>query len=554
MKPAWLTVKKRLILLGILTNVLLVLAVCMGSYASWRVSLSFEASTRQQEKIAAAAELMRKAEMEFRRESEELANVLLGTDETRAAHTAAFRSAGASVDESLTAIEPMLDEIGFERANAVELRREHAAMSARYVAALKGFAGDNASGIVIDRALRAADRDLADRLAEFGAKVRGLATEQMKYDALMAEQERLRTLVLLGLVTAFTLVGSTAAGWLNARTIVPPLDRVVELAHSVAEGDLTQRIETDRRDELGHVLNSLRDMNAALLEIVARVQEGAQAVLTASAQIAASNDELAARTEAQASSLEETAASVEEMTAALDQNAQHAKRANDLAGTAGEVARRGGAVVQQMVGRMEEIQSRSSRITEITGLIDSIAFQTNILALNAAVEAARAGESGRGFAVVATEVRQLAQRSAEAARQIKDLIGGAVDAVNAGAALADDAGRTMADVTASVNDVSAIIGQIASATSEQQVGVAQINQAVTELDRVTQRNASMAQESTQAAQELKRMARKLEQAVSFFKIHAGAVARTAEIPQATRAIERKRASYAPALLPAAGDD
>ncbi|HET9653278.1 MAG TPA: methyl-accepting chemotaxis protein, partial [Usitatibacter sp.] len=372
--------------------------------------------------------------------------------------------------------------------------------------------------------LRTGNRELADHLADFGGKVRGLATEQIKYDALVAEQDRVRMLVWLGLVTGFTLVVSSVVGFRNARAIVPPLDRVVKLAHCVAAGDLTERIHTDRRDELGHVLNSLRDMNASLLEIVTHVQEGADAVMGASGQIARSNYDLASRTEAQASSLEQTAASIEEMTAAVDQNAQHAKRANELAGHAADVARRGGDMVQQMVGRMDEIQASSRRISEIIGLIDSIAFQTNILALNAAVEAARAGESGRGFAVVATEVRQLAQRSAEAARQIKDLIGGAVEAVNSGASLADDAGRTMLDVTASVNDVSSIIGQIASATKEQQVGISQINQAVTELDRVTQRNASMAQESTNAAQALERMARRLEQAVGFFKVHRGTVA------------------------------
>jgi methyl-accepting chemotaxis protein len=516
-KAAWLTVKKRLLLLGVFTNLLLVVAVCMGSYASWRVSLSFEASTRQQEKIAAAAELVRRAEVEFRDEVQAFSNVMLDDAAARAHHAQAFDEAAKTVDESLAALEPMLDTIGFERSNATGLRAEHKALSSRYAAALSGFQGDNSSGVVLDRALRASDRELAAHLAEFGGKVRALATEQAKYDAQVAEQERVRTLVFLGIVTAFTLVASTVVGWFNAHTIVPPLDRVVKLAHSVAEGDLTERIETGRRDELGHVLNSLRDMNTALLEIVTRVQQGAEAVMAASGQIAASNEELASRTEQQASSLQETAASIEQMTAAVNRNAQHAGQANALAGTAADVARRGGDVVQAMVGRMEEIKSRSSRISEITGLIDSIAFQTNILALNAAVEAARAGASGRGFAVVATEVRSLAQRSAEAARQIKGLIAEAADAVNAGATLADEAGRTMRDVTSSVTDVSSIIGQIATATGEQQAGISQINLAVTELDRVTQRNASMAHDSTLAAQALKRLAHQLDQAVSFFK-------------------------------------
>ncbi|HET9579407.1 MAG TPA: methyl-accepting chemotaxis protein [Usitatibacter sp.] len=544
-----MSVRKRLVLLGLFTNVLLVVAVCVGALASWRVSLSFEAATKQQERIAQAAEQARKAEIAFRTETAEYANVLLRDAESRDSHLRAFESAGTEVDRGLAALGPMLDVIGFDPANAAELRREHSALLARYQAALKGFAGDAGSGVVLDRALRAVDRELAEHLAEFGGKIRGLATEQIKYDALMAEQERVKMLVWLAIVTGFTLVVSSVVGYWNAHSLVPPLDRVVKLAHSVAAGDLTERIQTDRRDELGHVLNSLRDMNESLLGIVTRVQEGAEAVMGASSQIAASNYDLASRTEAQASSLEETAASIEEMTAAVDQNAQHAKRANALASSAATVARRGGDMVQQMVGRMDEIQARSRKISEIIGLIDSIAFQTNILALNAAVEAARAGESGRGFAVVATEVRQLAQRSAEAARQIKDLIGGAVEAVNAGAMLADDAGRTMLDVTASVNDVSSIIGQIATATAEQQVGISQINQAVTELDRVTQRNASMAQESTQAAQALKQMAQRLEQAVGFFKVHAGAVT----APRAPSALQKRASAIALIPAPGAGD-
>jgi methyl-accepting chemotaxis protein len=518
MEASWLSVKKRLLLLGVFTNVLLVVAVCLGSYASWRVSRSFEAATRQQEKIAAASELMRRAEIEFRNEVGQYANFLLREGEARQAHLRDFERAAAAVDSSLATVEPLLDDVGFDRANARELRSEHAALSARYAAALKGFLGDTSSGVVLDRALRAADRELADHLAEFGGKVRELATEQVKYDALMAEQERVGTLLFLGLVTAFTLVVGTAAGWLNVRSIVPPLEGVVKLARRVADGDLTQRIPAERRDELGCVLRALHDMNSALLEIVSRVQEGARAVTAASNGIAADNHELAARTEAQASSLEETAASIEQMTAAVERNALHAKQANRLAANAADVARRGGEVVGQMVGRMEEIQSRSSRISEITGLIDSIAFQTNILALNAAVEAARAGDSGRGFAVVATEVRSLAQSSAQAARQIKALIAEAVDSVNAGATLAEEAGATMRDVTASVTDVSAIIGQIATATREQQSGISQINQAVVELDRVTQRNAAMAQESTLAAQALKRMAQQVEHAVGFFSV------------------------------------
>jgi methyl-accepting chemotaxis protein-1 (serine sensor receptor) len=529
-----ISVKNRLLLLGFFTNGLLIVAVCLGAFASWRVSQRFDGASMHQASIAAAAEQARGAQADFRDEVQEFSSLLLRAPQAdaRERHRHALENASAGVDRRLAELERTLPDIGLEAASARQARESHTALVAKYREALRGMTVDAAGIAAVDAATRGIERAPRERLEALDASIRALAAEQLKQDAASAEGERLRTLAFLGIVTAFTLVASTLVGLANSRSIVPPLQGVVDLARSVAGGDLTQRIETDRRDEMGHVLRSLKEMNASLLEIVTHVQEGAQAVMSASAQIAASNYELSGRTESQASSLEQTAASIEEMTAAVDQNAQHARRANELAATAAEVARRGGDMVQKMVVRMEEIQSSSRKISEIIGLIDSIAFQTNILALNAAVEAARAGESGRGFAVVATEVRNLAQRSADAARQIKELIGGAVDAVNAGAALADDAGRTMENVTSSVTDVSAIIGQIASATSEQQVGISQINQAVTELDRVTQKNASMAQESTEASQALKRMAERLEQAVSFFKVHAGtqAVAKAAALP------------------------
>jgi methyl-accepting chemotaxis protein len=230
------------------------------------------------------------------------------------------------------------------------------------------------------------------------------------------------------------------------------------------------------------------------------------------------NGDLSSRTEEQASSLEETAASIEEMTATVNQNAQNAGQASDVATGAADIARKGGAAVDQVVGMMSGIQASSKKISDIIGVIDSIAFQTNILALNAAVEAARAGEQGRGFAVVAGEVRSLAQRSAEAAKEIKGLITDSVERVDAGARLADDAGRTMAEVVASVNRVSSIIGEIATATTEQSTGIAQVNQAVADLDKVTQQNASLVEESTAAAEQLRVLAGEMVETVAVFRL------------------------------------
>jgi len=342
----------------------------------------------------------------------------------------------------------------------------------------------------------------------------------------------------------------------EALAITRRLQRATDIARTVAAGNLGLQIETGRQDELGHLLGSMRDMNNSLAGIVDRVRQAAEMVTTASSQIAAGNTDLSSRTEEQASSLEETAASIEEMTATVNQNAQNASQANDVAASAAEVAKRGGVAVDEVVKMMESIQTSSRKISDIIGVIDSIAFQTNILALNAAVEAARAGEQGRGFAVVAGEVRSLAQRSAEAAKEIKSLITDSVGRVDAGAKLADDAGQTMSEVVTSVNRVSHIIGEIASATKEQSAGIAQVNVAVGDLDKVTQQNASLVEESTAASESLQVLARDMVDAVSVFTLAERAPALGAPAAHKTIALPAERSAparkgAAPARFPSA---
>ncbi len=314
---------------------------------------------------------------------------------------------------------------------------------------------------------------------------------------------------------------STAWGVSTTLGIVRRLARASEAAGVVASGDLTSDIDVGREDELGRVLQSLRDMNASLSAIVGRVREAAEKVTVAASQISAGNTDLSSRTEEQASNLEETAASIEQMTATVTQNANTAITANQLAASAAQVAQKGGHAVGEVVKTMEGIQASSRRIADIIGVIDSIAFQTNILALNAAVEAARAGESGRGFAVVAAEVRSLAQRSAEAAREIKTLIGDSVRRADAGARLAGDAGATMNEIVSSVSRVSQLIGEIATATAEQSSGIAQANAAVSQLDKVTQQNAALVEESTAASESLRQLAVEMSHAVSVFRTSEG---------------------------------
>jgi len=338
-----------------------------------------------------------------------------------------------------------------------------------------------------------------------------------------------------------------AASLLAAASAAGSISRRIRIARSscvrMASGDLTEDINVQGRDEVADMLVALREMQQSLQQIASKVRASSEAVSTAATQIAAGNTDLSARTEEQASNLEETAASIEEMTATVGQNAQNAAQANSVASSAVQVAQRGGEAVDEVVKTMEGIQASSRKIGDITGLIDSIAFQTNILALNAAVEAARAGEQGRGFAVVASEVRSLAQRSAEAAREIKQLIAESVQRVNAGAKIATGAGETMIEIVESVNQVSQLINEIATATAEQSSGIAQAHASVSQLDKVTQQNAALVEESTAASESLRILAMEMTDAVSVFRLSERA-AKPAPAPA-------ERAEPAPAQPPMA---
>ncbi|OWW19278.1 methyl-accepting chemotaxis protein [Noviherbaspirillum denitrificans] len=296
-----------------------------------------------------------------------------------------------------------------------------------------------------------------------------------------------------------------------------------EVARRIAAGDLSQPVKVKPKDQ-SSLLYAMKTMQDSLLDIVTKVRLGTESITTATNEMAAGNLDLSSRTEQQAASLEETASSMDELTSTVKQNADNARQANDMALAASEVAGKGGAVVAEVVSTMAAINESSHKIVDIIGVIDGIAFQTNILALNAAVEAARAGEQGRGFAVVANEVRTLAQRSAAAAKEIKALIDNSVDKVHAGSALVDQAGETMQEVVTSVKRVANLIGDIAMASQEQNSGIDQVNKAIAQMDQVTQQNAALVEEAAASADAMHKQAEELAQAVQVFKIDATAVA------------------------------
>jgi methyl-accepting chemotaxis protein len=355
------------------------------------------------------------------------------------------------------------------------------------------------------------------------ATIEGLAADLDKLAA--AGSRRLDTtatmvMALLGASVALALVIITPLTVLNMRSICRPIREAETLADAIAQGDLADRhVDTGGHDEAAHLLQALSTMQGSLRQIVTQVRASTDSISTASAEIATGNQDLSARTEQTASNLQQAASSMEQLTGTVKQSADSARQADQLASSAAEVAARGGKVVSQVVSTMDEINASSKKIADIIGVIDGIAFQTNILALNAAVEAARAGEQGRGFAVVAGEVRNLAQRSAEAAKEIKSLIGASVEKVDSGSKLVADAGKTMQEIVSSVQRVTDIIGEITAASTEQSDGISQVNTSVVQLDQMTQQNAALVEESAAAAESLKDQSVRLSEAVSVFRLH-----------------------------------
>lgn len=372
-----------------------------------------------------------------------------------------------------------------------------------------------------EEALVALQTQLRPVQLEYQRAVHNLLEDQTQRSekASQQAQDAARKLVWEVLVTAgLAIAAAIFLAWAIVRSITRPIAQAVEVADRVATGDLSGQIIVTSQDEMGKLLGALQRMQQSLVSTVTTVRSSAQGVASASAQIAVGNHDLSGRTEEQASALEQTAASMEELSSTVKQNADNARQANQMAMNASTVAAQGGEVVAEVVETMKSIDESSHKIADIIGVIDSIAFQTNILALNAAVEAARAGEQGRGFAVVASEVRALAGRSAEAAKEIKSLINTSVERVGQGTQLVDKAGTTMSEVVTAIRRVTDIMGEISAASHEQSSGVSQVGEAVTQMDQTTQQNAALVEEMAAAANSLNSQAQSLVEAVAVFKV------------------------------------
>ena len=360
-------------------------------------------------------------------------------------------------------------------------------------------------------------RPLLAALLKATAEYIGYEEQQASQRVAAATEAYSQDRLFMLLTSGAAVLAAVAMGWLLSNAVTKPLNRAVQLARAVAAGDLRSNIEVDREDETGQLLEALKGMNDSLATMVGQVRESADGIANASQEIATGNQDLSSRTEQQASALQQTAASMLQMTGTVQTSADNSRQASELARSAAAVAGRGGEVVARVVQTMGEISESSHRIADIIGVIDGIAFQTNILALNAAVEAARAGEQGRGFAVVASEVRVLAQRSAQAAKEIKVLIQASAGKVQAGSALVGEAGVTMDDIVGQVRRMTDLMGEINASADEQSSGIGQVNQAVAAIDRGTQQNAALVEQSAAAAESLRQQADALLQTISVFK-------------------------------------
>ncbi len=476
--------------------------------------------------------------------------IQMGTSDTALAERMAQESSTST--QAITEVQNSVTELVRSDEDKAQLARIAAARSQaldviKQAAALRSKGDGAAATSLVNDKLQPLITAYVGEIDNF-VKLQERRRDETKQQAQAQRQNALW--VGVGICAVVVTLALFLSAWL-VRSITEPLQRAVSLADAIEGGDLTQDVHDERGDELGQLLRALSAMGAKLRTVVGEVRSGVESVSAAAGEIATGNHDLSARTEQTAANLEETAASMEELTATVTQSADTARQANQLAANAAQAAQRGGEVVGQVVSSMEHITESSRKISDIIGVIDGIAFQTNTLALNAAVEAARAGEQGRGFAVVAGEVRSLAQRSAEAAKEIKGLITASVQNVEQGSQQVGQAGQSMGEIVESVRRVSDLIGEITASTTEQRDGIGQVNQAVANLDQMTQQNAALVEEASAAAASMSEQAQRLAQVVSVFNVggYASAPRRSPAPAPAAAAFAPRPVAAKPASKP-----
>ena len=499
---------------------LLLLAVGAGLLGIQQLQASLARYTQITEVDQVRDRSLAHLELGFKTQVQEWKNTLLRGKDPQALdkYWHAFEKSEAGVAAEANQLQAGLPA-GEARALVAKFAQAHATLGERYRSGLVAFKAADLDPAAGDAAVKGMERLSRELLEQVNAKIAAAAAEVVS----SAHRDAQRALVLSLALMAAVLVAGGLGAVLLTRSILRPLQTAMTMARAVASGDLSLHVDDSARDETGQLLNALNAMVQSLAGLVGHVRASSDLIANVSVQIAGTNSDLSQRTDEQSASLRQTAAAMGQFTATVDQNAATALQANQLAQGASEAAAHGGRVVGQVVDTMQQMTTSSRKIVDIVGVIDGIAFQTNILALNAAVEAARAGEQGRGFAVVAAEVRSLAQRSAAAAKQIKTLIDESVSKVEAGARLVDDAGRSMDDIVCQVQRVTRLIGEIGAASATQTQDIGQVGDAVAQLDQMTRQNAALVAESATVAESLGLQAHHLAGAVGAFKL-AGRVA------------------------------
>ncbi|RJX30959.1 MAG: HAMP domain-containing protein [Oxalobacter sp.] len=542
MKMSNLKIATRLKLLSLF----LIVAVLFSGATGWQALSEnkghFKRFVEVSQELEHAADTARKSQVDFKIQIQEWKNILLrgGTPDGYRKYKDAFEKKGKAVQSGLAELEKAYAKHQLDTALIKDAIKATQEINEKYMAALaKHDLAKAGSAHSIDKMVQGMDRAPNEKIDKIVMRTLEAANQYTREAEKQLDSRFNKTLIMLLLVV---LSGVLLGAFMTLKIvsgITRSLNYAVLIAQRVTNGDLTGSIDVESTDEVGKLLEALRDMNNALQNVVWHVRQGVDTFNLATNEIAAGNQNLSSRTEEQASSLEQTASSMEELTSTVRQNADNARQANQLAATASGVAVKSGEVVAQVVHTMSDIHASSRKIADIINVIDGIAFQTNILALNAAVEAARAGEQGRGFAVVATEVRNLAQRSAEAAKEIKSLIDDSVGKIDNGNRLVNQAGATMDEVVTSVKRVTDIMAEISAASKEQSDGIEQVNQAITQMDAVTQQNAALVEQAAAAAESLKGQATELANVVSVFKVKSEKYGTTDEAAE----MVRKAVSY-----------